>query len=123
VEGSEVAVGDTAVERRAFARLPFSASVRYSVLGADADGTAQASDISRGGIRVMLVSNYGIGSRLRMAIAAPDGGEPIRVTGRVAWTQPITVCGLTTYDTGIEFLDLPDEDRERLVGLGVLLES
>lgn len=73
-------------------------------------------DISGSGISLTLTENLDKGSMLRLSIALPGflHGR-LETLGRVVRSEEIKECERTYYQTGVEFVDLSDDEKERLV--------
>ena len=79
-----------------------------------------SSDISIGGICVVLKQNVKIFSEVELELDLLDLGDHIRCKGKVVWNvqrereaeeKPLF------YDIGIEFLDLAEADKNRLAAI------
>lgn len=70
--------------------------------------------ISLGGMRIESNYEIQIDNRYPMELFFPDDKIPIKFQGRVASCIPIPDKSPESHDTGIEFLDIEEEDRERL---------
>ena len=69
--------------------------------------------ISLGGMLIECMRNFEIESRIPMEMFIHDD-NPLKFVGRVASCRVIEKEGRKQYDTGIEFLDLTEKDREAL---------
>ncbi|MDD5573720.1 MAG: PilZ domain-containing protein [Candidatus Omnitrophica bacterium] len=79
---------------------------------------AFAENISATGICIFVNELIEAGSLLLITIYLLDGSTPIETKGRVAWTRPsvfVTSKDKKHFDLGIEFVDISEEDRERLL--------
>ncbi len=72
----------------------------------------EMKEISLGGVLIECIQDFAVGSTIPVSLLYRD--ELIRFTGRVASCRVIYSEGCKKYATGIEFLDLTDEDREIL---------
>lgn len=78
--------------------------------------------ISLGGMLIETVKEVEIEKRLPMEISLP-GGSPISFQGRVASCLLIPEKDTERYDIGIEFINMVEKDRERLIEFIRSLES
>ncbi len=93
-------------------------NVRYSIT---AGGRAilnypedyKVKKISLGGMLIGSGFEIGVDSGLSLELFLPNGSF-ISFTGRVASCLPTNEGGPAHYDIGIEFLDMSEQDRERL---------
>jgi c-di-GMP-binding flagellar brake protein YcgR len=102
-------------ERRKFPRFKLSVEVKWQKASENgAPGTARTSNVSAGGVCLILTEGVQVGDVLEIDLTLA-GGKRIRVKGRVAWTNPNVKIGedRTVCECGVEFLDLsPAERRE-----------
>jgi len=108
------------VERRVFPRLLFNVEVQYHAIflpeGEEAL-KARSKDISAGGIRLMTPGQLDCDTVLELKFFLPGSKEMIYVTGRVVWTDKFeagTLGAAEAYDSGIEFIGIDPEDREKI---------
>lgn len=71
--------------------------------------------ISLGGMLIESGPEIAVDSTLSMELFLPDGSL-ISFAGRVASCLPVNEGGPGPYDIGIEFLDMSEQDHERLRG-------
>jgi len=80
-------------------------------------------NISKGGICLAMSEKLEPNERVLLEIALSEGGS-LRLKARVAWvmenvkSQPWEAKQVS-YDTGIEFLNISDEDREKIIKLAL----
>lgn len=74
-------------DKRVFARLPVSLSVKYLDLGSNAEGEAQTQDISAKGMGFTTDRPLAPNSSLEMWLRVPDKGEPFYTRGEVVWAD------------------------------------
>lgn len=75
--------------------------------------SCKVKELSLGGMLIESEHVQEIENRLQMEVFLPEG-EPITLLGRIASCLLIKDEDPKLYDIGIEFLEMPDEDRERL---------
>jgi c-di-GMP-binding flagellar brake protein YcgR len=75
--------------------------------------SCKIKELSLGGMLIESEHTQEIENRLQMEVFLPEG-EPIMLLGRVASCLSIKDMDPKLYDIRIEFLQMSDEDRERL---------
>ncbi len=87
----------------------------------EADDTflyASITNISELGIFVRTNQPLQVGTRLTLRFAAPPASEPFVLAGVVQWVNLLKVLGENLNPgMGISFVDLEDDERERIVDL------
>jgi len=68
------------------------------------------SDISEGGMRVIVSEEMDPGKRTFVRFKLPDSNESFIMTGLVAWTRAHVNC----YETGIKFTSVSEDVRSAL---------
>jgi hypothetical protein len=79
----------------------------------DADEECEVKLISRSGMLIQSPRRFDVEGVYTIQIL-PPAQEPIRFRGRVASQFESSQGFLTRYDLGIEFIEMSEEDRERL---------
>jgi hypothetical protein len=74
-------------DKRVFARLPVSLSVKYLDLGSNTEGEAQTQDISAKGMGLAIDRSLAPNSALEIWLRVPDKGEPFYTRGEVVWSE------------------------------------
>lgn len=103
--------------RRKYARLDLALAVSYAPLdssGAPADPReALSSDLSAGGLRLMMPTESRMGAQLDLMIYL-EGNEdnPVKATGEVLWQNKISG---TSFETGVAIRSMPDPDKRRFM--------
>ncbi|RLG13300.1 hypothetical protein DRN69_05815 [Candidatus Pacearchaeota archaeon] len=105
-------------EKRKFARLPIKILVRWKKLTSDKqwDSIDVLRNISRGGICITTSCLLKKGEVIDLEIRLPTR-ETVKSQGKVNWVKEANLYDLSKnleFETGIEFLDIKPEDRERL---------
>lgn len=106
-------------ERRRYPRLAFNADVDYSVGDSQDNATlsTQSKNLSESGIRIILLEKVDTGKVLDLIFSLPGISEPLKIKGRVVWTEKFTVGDIgqnAAYDTGIEFMDISEDSRNTI---------
>lgn len=112
-EGSDPPDSDGSVERRISERI----AVTWSV-DCETDDTflyASIKNISEMGIFVQTKEPLEVGTMLTLRFA-PPGHQPFVLRGVVQWVNPVRALSVSPNPgMGVRFIELTDEDRERLV--------
>ncbi len=106
------------LERRKFPRLNLSVDIEYSVIGKESylKGEGSTKNISSGGICVIVYEKIDIGDILSLVINLPAGERPIQTEGRVVWIGDFILSEekISSWDAGIEFTGISEDDSQRL---------
>ena len=108
---------ENANERRRFPRLGVAVDIQYKILpDSIAYETGATSNISAGGICLILYDALPAGSILELNIYLPDEQPIIKAKGKIVWVRPFNVARdqKERFDAGIEFLDLSETNRKRV---------
>lgn len=105
-------------ERRRFVRLNVLTDIVYNKQFYNASRKLSISkDISKGGICIIAYEELKESDILDLKILLPDNNAHIVATGRVVWTKEFIIESaekLHRYDVGIEFMEISEEDREKI---------
>lgn len=102
-------------ERRLHARIPVYIEIDYR-----ADETflfAYITDISAMGIFVSTRAPESPGTRLQLRFTPPGDEDAIECEGDVIWINPDRDGACRNPGMGVQFVDLADEHRERILEL------
>ncbi len=78
--------------------------------------TYHTQDISGGGLRFETHLELSSGDLLNLTLMLP-GLDPVKVSARVVWCQSIQNSkGESTFEGGIEFIDIDEEEQDRIIG-------
>ncbi len=79
--------------------------------------STETENIGAGGICVILKEDLGLFQGVDLELHINDSKPPVKCGGTVVWvvkkSEP-RQKGVYLYDTGIEFIDIRPEDRERI---------
>lgn len=106
-------------EKRRYPRLKFNVDVEYKILRETGFNStkAESKNIGAGGICIIALEKFDIGNSLSLKFSLPGAEKSIKAIGKVAWVSEFSIGNVplhTAYDTGIEFTDINDEDREKI---------
>lgn len=107
------------IEKRKYPRLTLNVGVEYKILkGFEFESTTtQSKNISAGGICIIALDKFEVGSSLSLKFSLPELDKPINAAGRVVWIEEFSVGDVSSskaYDAGIEFIHIQEEDREKI---------
>jgi c-di-GMP-binding flagellar brake protein YcgR len=74
----------------------------------------QVVDVGLGGMRVYSDEPFNIGARFEVELFLPDGASITCLT-EVVWIRSLGTDGPARYDVGLQFLDVPERTRHRLM--------
>ena len=82
--------------------------------------STHTENIGAGGICVLLKEDLGLFQGVDVELILGDSVPPIKCGGTIVWvvkkSEP-KQKGAYLYDTGIEFIDIRPEDREKISGI------
>ena len=77
----------------------------------------QTENIGAGGICVIIKEDLGLFQGVDIELFIDDGKGPVKCGGTVVWVVKKSdpkQKGIHLFDTGVEFVDMRPEDRERM---------
>jgi Tfp pilus assembly protein PilZ len=108
------------INQRKFPRVSYKCLIRVSRDWHEEVIETFTENIGAGGICVVLEKNYGLFETVGLDIFLDDTAPPITCHGTIVWVvkrHPKTGSEPEKYDTGIEFQDIKESDRERITML------
>ena len=78
-------------------------------------------DLSHSGLRFIAEAICDVGLSLELQLLLPTLATPLRLTGRIVWSQPSSIAPLVEY--GVEFTELSATQREAIDTLVTLYLS
>ena len=75
---------------------------------------AYTRDLSARGIGLFLKKRGTAGTPVNLSFRLPATGERVCVTGRVAWSATLALGPGSSFDTGVELVDVPCTDAAKL---------
>lgn len=103
-------------ERRNAIRLNISLEVKLVI--DDRIASVKSSDISSGGIRLLLDEKIAEGTSLRLEIKLPAENHLVKTNGEVVWTKESkedeAISAKRLFNTGIKFFQFQDSGDKRL---------
>lgn len=105
------------INRRKFPRANYKCLISIKKRLTSKVISTQTENIGAGGICVLIKEDLGLFQGVDLEVYLDDNRPPIKCGGTVVWvvkkTEP-KQKGTYFYDTGIEFIDIRPEDRERI---------
>ncbi|MBD3379257.1 MAG: hypothetical protein GF408_02225 [Candidatus Omnitrophica bacterium] len=108
------------INQRKFPRVNYKCLIKVSREDSEEVIDTYTENIGGGGICVVLDKDFGLFTSVDLELYIDDDRAPVTCTGSIVWVvkkHPATDSEPVTYDTGIEFSDLGEEDRSRIEGL------
>ncbi len=105
------------IDQRKFPRVNYKCRIRVSRDGKEEVIDTFTENIGAGGICVILDRDFGLFEEVALEIFLEDGDRPILCKGAIVWVvkrHPAVKTETVMYDTGVEFLDIADADRDRV---------
>ena len=105
------------INRRRFPRANYKCLITIKKRLTSKTISTETENIGAGGICVIIKEDLGLFQGVDVELNLNDTHPPIRCGGTVVWVvkkgEP-SKKGSYLYDTGIEFIDMRPEDRERI---------
>lgn len=108
------------IDERRFPRVKYKCLI--TVLGDEQKKPISAftENIGTGGLCVIIKKSFRIFDSISLDIDLDDGMGPVLCKGTVVWvvkSHRMSKSGKDTYDVGIEFLGLLEEDKQRIANI------
>ncbi len=107
------------IERRIYTRAPFSFTAKVIKKSTKETLVAETRNIGAGGICVSLKRNFGLFNEVLVQINFQDNiNAPIECEGRIVWVLEDSASAQgaeKSFDTGIEFTKVKEEDKARII--------
>lgn len=108
------------INQRKFPRVSYKCHIKVTAQGHEEVLETFTENIGSGGICVVLDKDFGLFETVGLEVFIDNGDSPIVCNGTIVWVvrrHPATKGEADHYDTGIEFQDIQDEDRDRITRL------
>ncbi|MBI5143527.1 MAG: PilZ domain-containing protein [Candidatus Omnitrophica bacterium] len=105
------------INRRKFPRANYKCLITIKRRLTAKTIATQTENIGAGGICVIIKEDLGLFQGVDLELHLEDNRPPVKCGGTVVWVVKKSEPGKKgayLYDTGIEFIDLRPEDRERV---------
>ena len=106
------------INRRKFTRANYQCRIFIKEMNATEPISTMTENVGAGGICVILAKDLGLFKEVSLEVSLEDNQPPISSPGTVVWVvkkRPDKKGEPYMYDTGIEFIDLDDKNKERLL--------
>ncbi|OGW84589.1 MAG: hypothetical protein A2987_05715 [Omnitrophica bacterium RIFCSPLOWO2_01_FULL_45_10] len=106
------------INRRKFPRAYYKCNIVIKKRLTSKVISTQTENLGAGGICVIIKEDIGLFQGVDVELYLEDKGPPIKCGGTVVWVVKKSEPkhkGSYVYDTGVEFIDLRPEDRERII--------
>lgn len=113
-EKSRIAVVN--LERRSYPRFSVDLPAEYSLEESSLNHSARIGNISEGGLLVYFPEKIEIGKRLKMKLFFSTGSDlnKIEMLTEVVWRDIHLEKGWGDYRSGVKFIDISDDNLNRL---------
>ena len=105
------------INRRKFPRANYKCLITIKRRLTSNTISTQTENIGAGGICVIIKEDLGLFQGVDLELHLEDGRPPVKCGGTIVWvvkkSEPKQKSG-HLYDTGIEFIDVRPEDRDRI---------
>lgn len=107
-------------DRRECVRASGLINVKYKIPKLQIEGQSLAKNVSRKGIRMAIDRKLDSAAlsksatMIELEIDLPTHSKPIFATGEVKWSLEVEKQGEKYFDTGIEFVQIEGNDRDRI---------
>jgi len=105
------------INRRKFPRANYKCLIAIKKRLTSKIISTQTENVGAGGICVIIKEDLGLFQGVDLELYLEDNRPPIKCGGTIVWVVRKTdpkLKGIYLYDTGIEFIDIRPEDRERI---------
>lgn len=116
------------INRRKFPRASYKCLIAIKRRLTSKTISTHTENIGAGGICVIIKEDLGLFQGVDVELYLEDNRPPIKCGGTIVWVVKKTDPkhkGVHLYDTGVEFIDIRPEDRDRVSGVveDILLSS
>lgn len=104
------------INRRKFPRANYKCLISIKKRLTAKTISTQTENIGAGGICVIIKEDLGLFQGVDIELFLDESRPPIKCGGTVVWVVKKSAAkkGSYLYDTGIEFIDIRPEDREKI---------
>jgi len=106
------------IDKRRFPRANYRCSIFIKRSGATKKISTITENIGGGGVCIILDEDLGLFRGVEIEVALDDKETPIKSSGTVVWVVKKKSHMKTDnycYDTGIEFVNISENDREKIL--------
>jgi len=105
------------INRRKFPRANYKCVITIKKRLTSKVISTQTENIGAGGICVMITEDLGLFQGVDLEVYLSSDATPVRCGGTIVWVvkkNETKQKGSYIYDTGIEFIDIRPEDRDKI---------
>ncbi len=105
------------INRRKFPRANYKCLISIKKRLTSKTISTQTENIGAGGICVMIKEDLGLFQGVDLELFLDESTPPVKCGGTIVWVVKKTnpkEKAVPLYDTGIEFIDIRPEDRDRI---------
>ncbi|MFQ5953124.1 MAG: PilZ domain-containing protein [Candidatus Omnitrophota bacterium] len=105
------------IDQRRFPRVNYKCLIRISEGGREEVIDTFTENIGAGGICVVLEKGFDLFEKVGLEVSLGGSDEPIHCDGSIVWVvkrHPAKKTEKLKFDTGIEFINIQENDRERV---------
>jgi len=104
------------INRRKFPRASYKCLISIKRRLTSKTISTQTENIGAGGICVIIKEDLGLFQGVDLELFIDDSRPPVKCGGTVVWVvkKASPKKNVSLYDTGLEFIDIRPEDRERV---------
>ena len=104
------------INRRKFPRAAYKCLITIKKRLTSKTISTETENIGAGGICIIIKEDLGLFQGVDVELYLDDNRPPIKSGGTIVWVvkKSGSKKGFYLYDTGIEFIDVRPEDRERI---------
>lgn len=108
------------IDKRKFPRIHCNCIIRITKKGSDKTIATRTENIGEGGVCVVLAEDLGLFHGVSLELDMEDGiTSNIKCNATIVWVvkkrKPDEMSATQQYDTGIEFVDIDDSGKERIL--------
>jgi len=108
------------IDKRRFPRARYECKIHIRRKDSLKTITTATENIGGGGICVVLDEDLGLFHGVDLEITLDDGNSPVSCAGTVVWVvkkRRSQMDPVSLFDTGIEFVDISDNDVQRIINI------
>ena len=104
------------INRRKFPRANYKCLISIKKRLTAKTISTQTENIGAGGICIIIKEDLGLFQGVDLELFLEDNRPPIKCGGTVVWVvrKSAPKKGAHVYDTGVEFIDIRPEDRDKI---------
>jgi hypothetical protein len=108
------------IDQRRFPRVNYKCLIRMSKGDQEEVIDTFTENIGAGGICVTLDQDLGLFETVSLELFLGESDEPIACDGTIVWvvkSHPVNKWEAPKFDTGVEFININEDDRQKVFAL------